>query len=596
MYASRYRIERQIGRGGMGYVYEALDEQLSRPVAVKVVRADDDGDHHYAQRFAREARVLAKIRSRHTVTIHEHGEYDGTVYLVTDLMPEGDLHTWLLREGPMSWRNALSVTAQVCEALEDTHRAGIAHRDVKPSNVLLWTRSDGLIAFLCDYGIATEMGDEEELARTRAGSVMGSPAYMPPERLLGNGGDDERGDVYAAGCLLWATLTGEAPYQGDDLEVMMQHVEGPIPQLATGDKVDDRFDALLLKVLAKDPNERLATAAEFRQELRNIHSAVAGAPDMSGLHPLPPEMSRRRARDATTGEISTTRLVAGSSDAPGSPDPVAGESAEPVGTGEEKPARRRRRPLVLVAGLAALAVVAALTGAQALGSGSPSDQDAVAADSPGTGSPTIAASGPEAAPVVSVPAPPQVPQVEAVSAYRAVRFTHTAPEQPSDWDARVEYYLEGEWTPAPTRYKRPTRVGGGSACVSARTAIVAPDTEPVVSRIKKFCGSALPAKIRVTDAQRACTLVYSGYSYPCRWYSVELAGFVTGNTPRVELIPQSGASYCREPVPGSTFRCQRVRIDQSGRAEISNYIRVARSTKLTVRVGDASIDVTLAGP
>ncbi len=291
LYASRYRIEQQIGRGGVGVVYEAHDESLNRPVAVKVVRAADDDDHRYAERFAREAQMQARIRSRHTVTIHEHGEVEGTVFLVTDLMPDGDLHSWLMREGPMPWRAALSVTAQVCEALEDTHRAGIAHRDVKPSNVLLWARTDGLIAFLCDFGIAAAIGDDTQRELTEVGAVVGSPAYMPPERLMGTGGDDERGDVYSAGCVLWSTLTGEAPYSGTDLDVMTQHVQGPVPQLATGDPVDDKIDALLRKVLAKDPADRLASAEEFRHELRKIHAAVAGAPPMSGLHPVPPSVA-----------------------------------------------------------------------------------------------------------------------------------------------------------------------------------------------------------------------------------------------------------------------------------------------------------------
>ncbi len=618
MYASRYRIERQIGRGGMGYVYEAHDEQLNRPVAIKVVRADDDGDHHYAQRFAREARVLAKIRSRHTVTIHEHGEFDETVYLVTDLMPEGDLHTWLLREGPMSWRNALSVTAQVCEALEDTHRAGIVHRDVKPSNVLLWTRSDGLIAFLCDYGIATEVGDEEELARTRAGSVVGSPAYMPPERMLGHGGDDERGDVYAVGCLLWATLTGEAPYQGDDLEVMMQHVEGPIPQLATGDPVDNRFDALLLKVMAKDPDERLSSAAEFREELRNIHSTVAGAPDLSGLHPLPPQMSKRRARDATTVEISTTPLfeaygtdasprLKATSGEPEVADDLATDGAERESgsgdlerlfAGQEDELPLSRRPLVWVAGLAAMTMVAAFTGAQALSSGGPSDQVATdpSTGSPSTTSPTLAPAGTESTPEVARPPAPAKPGVKATSAYRSVRFTYGQPEQVGDWTPRVEYYLDEEWSDAPQKYEKATPAGGGAACVRARSVIDVTDDEIVTSSPEKFCGNAVPASIRIVPSERACSVVYSGYSYPCRWYSVKLAGFVSGNEPLVELIPDKGKSYCTNPVAGSTFRCREARVDKNGRAELNDYIRVATSTKLTVRVGGASTDVTLTGP
>ncbi|WP_323791340.1 serine/threonine-protein kinase [Nocardioides sp.] len=627
LYASRYRIERQIGRGGVGVVYEAHDESLDRPVAVKIVRAAE-GDHHYADRFAREAQMQARTRSRHTVTVHEHGELDGNAFLVTDLMPDGDLHTWLMREGPLPWRAALSVTAQVCEALEDAHRAGIVHRDVKPSNVLLWSRADGLIAFLCDFGIAAFIGDPVQRAATEAGAVVGSPAYMPPERLQGTGGDDERGDVYAVGCVLWATLTGEAPYLGTDLDVMMQHVQAPVPQLDTGDPVDDQIDALLRKVLAKDPDDRLPSAEAFRYELRKIHSAVAGAPAMSGLHPLPPSVSAARAR-----------LFEGSSVEPGGASPDASGSrhaateavrtaVQPVHGRPEQPAppepladRLKRRasrwrtwPTALGIGLAVSGLVATLAadpdaransaervlvaGAVSVPASTP-----VATQQPAP-TPTPA---PTTAPAPTDPTDPTdptaellalavAPRVRTTPAYRAVRFSYEPPVQVPGVAVRVEYLRGGAWTTAEQDLVRYTGAGGRTTCLRFRSVVETDEGAVTQSPVNKFCDTSLEPTLRIVASDKPCAAVSRGFVYDCRWYGVRLAGFAPGTNPLVEVVPDFGRSYCAAPVPGSTFECRTVRIDDQGRGRIRQYVRIGTTSKLTMRVGDVSTTATLSGP
>ena len=215
-YGGRYRIVRELGHGGMGVVYEAVDKVLGRPVALKIVLPSLPDRENYRARFAREANVLARIRSRHIVGIHEYGEHDDTVYFVTELFPDGDLQSWLAHHGPLDRRTALSLVAQVCEALADAHAIGVIHRDVKPGNVLVWSRPEGLIPYLCDFGIAIDGAHGEAGGLTRTGTLIGSPAYMAPERHFGHDAD-ERGDVYSAGCLLWATLTGDAPFGGTGL-------------------------------------------------------------------------------------------------------------------------------------------------------------------------------------------------------------------------------------------------------------------------------------------------------------------------------------------------------------------------------------------
>ena len=301
-YGGRYRILRQIGHGGMGIVYEAQDLVLNRSVALKIVLPSLPDREDYQARFAREASVLARIRSRNIVGIHEYGEHDDTVFFVTEYFPDGDLQTWIATHGPLDRRASLALVAQVCEALADAHEAGVIHRDVKPGNVLLWSRPEGLIPYLCDFGIALD-GAENRASLTRTGTLVGSPAYMAPERHFGHAAD-ERGDLYSMGCLLWAVLAGDAPYSGTDFQMMNSHINAPVPQLGTGHPVDDRIDEVLAEVMNKDPERRTPSAAAMRASLlaiiRDIDAAAvpplvppAGPPaDSRG-----PDSARRRRLD-----------------------------------------------------------------------------------------------------------------------------------------------------------------------------------------------------------------------------------------------------------------------------------------------------------
>ena len=268
-YGGRYRIVRELGHGDMGIVYEAVDHVSSRAVALKVVLPSLLGRDDHQALLAREASVLAGIRSPHVVGIHDHGEHDDTAYVVTDLFPDGDLQRWLEEHGPLSRPEALRLVVQVCGALAEAHANGVVHRDIKPANVLLRNRPEGLIPHLCDFGV-TFHGQH---GLTRTGALVGSPAYMAPERYFGHVAD-ERGDVYSLGCLLWAVLTGEPPYSGSDFEMMNAHITEPTPQLTTGHPVDRRIDTLLAGALHKDPEARPTTAAELRQQLLAIVGEV----------------------------------------------------------------------------------------------------------------------------------------------------------------------------------------------------------------------------------------------------------------------------------------------------------------------------------
>ena len=267
----RYRLVRRLGQGGMGVVYQAHDTTLDREVALKLVVPHLAGDDGFRARFQHEASVLARLDSPRIVRIFDHGEHDGMLYLVTQLIQGGDLLRLIQREGSLPPALATTVMAQVVEGLCDAHAVGVVHRDIKPANVLLRERGRELEAFLCDFGIATTPG--ADLSRT--GTIAGSLPYMAPERHQGEDAG-EQGDVYAAGCLFWHALTGTAPYAGTDVEVAMAHLQAAIPQLPGKDAYSSAVNAVLRKAMAKDRAKRYPTARALH---RDLVAAVALAPD-----------------------------------------------------------------------------------------------------------------------------------------------------------------------------------------------------------------------------------------------------------------------------------------------------------------------------
>lgn len=256
----RYDIVRKIGRGGMGVVYAALQHGLRREVALKLLSSDLADNEEYRHRFLREAEVLARLDSPHIISVYDAGEQDGWLYIATQLVPDGDVQGMLNRHGPMPASLALDLAAQIAGGLEDAHRAGIIHRDIKPSNVLLRRRRDGgLQAFVCDLGISRVM----DAQHTKTQGVIGTFAYMAPERHEGHEAT-ESSDLYAVGCMLWACLSGTAPYTGTDSQVLLGHLQGPIPQLSAGHPAAYQINEILRRTMAKNPAERFRSAGELR--------------------------------------------------------------------------------------------------------------------------------------------------------------------------------------------------------------------------------------------------------------------------------------------------------------------------------------------
>ncbi len=271
----RYRIESRLGMGGMGVVYAATDTRLNRRVALKVISGQLAGDEQFVARFGHEAEVLTRLDSPHVIAIFDHGEVDGVPYIATQLVGGGDLGTMLRDRGPLPPAQAAAVCAQLAEALDDAHRVGVVHRDVKSSNVLVRDPdADEPFVYLCDFGIA--LTDSRGL--TSSGGMAGSWAYISPERARGEAATPVS-DVYSLGCLFWVCLTGRTPYDGTDVEMAIAHLNAPVPQVdGDDDSPAGAVNAVLSRAMAKKPGDRYPSAAELRADLLDLARGGATTP------------------------------------------------------------------------------------------------------------------------------------------------------------------------------------------------------------------------------------------------------------------------------------------------------------------------------
>ncbi|MFD7844421.1 protein kinase [Nocardia sp. NPDC059764] len=257
-----YRLVELLGRGGMGQVWLAEDTRLERDVALKLLPAELAADEDYRRRFEREARLAARLRGPHVVPIHAFGELDGRLYIDMELIDGSDLGKTLRADGAMTPERAVELVAQVAEALDIAHKAGLVHRDVKPSNVL--TLPNGF-AYLIDFGIARGVG---QATITGTGVAVGTWAYMAPERYSGT--EDLRSDVYSLACLLYETLTAAKPFaHTDPVQQMAAHLTTDPPRAADRNpQVPAALDAVIARGMAKDPAHRFPSAGALAAAAR----------------------------------------------------------------------------------------------------------------------------------------------------------------------------------------------------------------------------------------------------------------------------------------------------------------------------------------
>ena len=263
-----YRLQKLIGRGGMGEVYQAYDTRTDRVVALKVLPHHMAEDEVFQARFRRESQSAAGINDPHVVPIHGYGEIDGRLYLDMRLIEGRNLGAMLAEtEKPLGAPFAVHVVEQVAHALDSAHKAGLIHRDIKPSNILITGRD---FVYLIDFGLARTAGEQ---ALTTAGSTLGTLAYMAPERFEA-GQVDARSDVYALTCVLYELLTGSRPYPADSLEQQIAgHMMAPLPRPSDTDPRLAAFDSVIAKGMAKKPAKRYQSAGELAVAARRALNA-----------------------------------------------------------------------------------------------------------------------------------------------------------------------------------------------------------------------------------------------------------------------------------------------------------------------------------
>lgn len=262
----RYRILEQTGQGGMAYVYKALDTQLERVVALKIVRSEvfpPNIVHKANQRFLREAKALAQLVHSNIVKVYDYGEFDGSPYIVMEYLPGGTLREQL--GTPMPVADALELILPVAKALEHAHSRGILHRDVKPANILINENHEPV---LTDFGIAKLLDFEEGSTLTGSGMGIGTPAYMAPEQGLGKE-VDARADQYSLGVVLYELLTGSKPYTAETpMALVLKQMTDPLPRPS---KIIRNFpveiERVLVKALSKDAEKRFADMTSFIRTL-----------------------------------------------------------------------------------------------------------------------------------------------------------------------------------------------------------------------------------------------------------------------------------------------------------------------------------------
>jgi Protein kinase domain len=334
-----YRIESLLDRGGMGVVYKAVDVDLERTVALKIIAPEHTQDATAVARFKAEARLAASLEHPNIVPIHRGGEEDGILYLAMRFVPGTNLRH-VIDRGPMGLPRIARIITDVGDALDSAHALGLIHRDVKPANILVSGEPEHEHVYLADFGLTKRLGSVGALTRT--GSWVGTPDYVAPEQIQGHGVDC-RADIYSLGCVLYEMLTGDVAYPKDtDVAKLWAHVADPPPRpSALRPDLVPALDEVVARATAKDPDDRYPTAGDLATAVRR---AVA----------------EQEANDEREAAAQATEL-----DAQGRPAAVAAAAGPPSGGGGAAPPRagwlrRRRGPVIALLVLLVCAVPVAV--------------------------------------------------------------------------------------------------------------------------------------------------------------------------------------------------------------------------------------------
>jgi Protein kinase domain/FIMAH domain len=387
----RYELGPVLGQGGMARVHLALDRQLGRRVAIKVLAPPFDRDGEFVERFRREARAAAGLSHPNIVAVFDSGSDDGTHFIVTELVEGETLADRLRRDGPLPPADAVAAAVDVTRALAAAHARGLIHRDIKPGNVMLLP--DGGVKVV-DFGIARAAGSD---TLTHTGVVLGSTAYLSPEQAGGQP-VDERADLYSLGCVLYEMLTGHVPFSADTpIATMYRHVNEDAPPPSTIAPVQPELEDVVLRCLEKDPKGRFASAAELEAALLAVPLARGGdtmrleAIGAAETQPVAPIDAAETKPVAPVGAVAVGGAIAAGAAGAVAADDAKTEPVAPVTAGggglrsrrsapSHAPPRRfprERRPWLIAAGVA---LIVALAGVLVATQNDPSPTRAAARD------------------------------------------------------------------------------------------------------------------------------------------------------------------------------------------------------------------------
>ncbi len=265
-YIGRYRVVERIGKGAMGAVYSALDEQLGRRVAVKLMLAAFEEDPELRERFYREARITGQLAHRNIVTVFDLGENDGRPFIVMELLDGLPLNEHLRTEAAGSLDAKLDLMIQICDGLQNAHQAGVVHRDIKPSNLMVQT--DGTLKVL-DFGVARLASSN----LTAAGMLLGTPEYMSPEQARGQK-MDARADVFSAAGVFYFMLAGHPPFGSRDLRKVLHGIIHEAAAPLTDEQAPEALRTVIARGLAKSPDERYPQCADMRADLEQVRRTI----------------------------------------------------------------------------------------------------------------------------------------------------------------------------------------------------------------------------------------------------------------------------------------------------------------------------------
>ncbi|MGQ0634971.1 MAG: serine/threonine-protein kinase [Planctomycetaceae bacterium] len=268
----KYEIQKEIGSGGMGTVYLALDPVLKRAVALKVLPKDKAGNPTLVKRFHFEAQAAANLRHENIVTVYEAGQADGYLYIALEYVDGTDVANLVLKRGPMPVKRSVEIIRQVAQALDHANRQQVVHRDIKPGNLLI--RRDGVVK-LADLGLARIVDEHDDTSITRAGTTVGTVDYMSPEQARNSKAADVRSDIYSLGCTWYYMLTGKPPFaEGSLTNKLRAHAESPLPDpRSENPAVSEAVYAVMRRMAAKEPGQRYQTPGELIVDLDTTNFA-----------------------------------------------------------------------------------------------------------------------------------------------------------------------------------------------------------------------------------------------------------------------------------------------------------------------------------